>query len=103
MPRVNVTLTAEELAYVDRTRGRHSRSSRVAEIVAADAKDAWWGRPDKAPDLSAITMPPYVPPVTSTRRDGTDVIDTGGERYAVAFADGDVVIDGVRLPSRSGP
>lgn len=79
MPRVNVTLTAEELAYVDRTRGRHSRSSRVAEIVAASM------------------------PVTITRRDGTDVIDPGGERYAVSFADGDAVLDGARLPSRSRP
>lgn len=99
MPRVSVTLTDEELAWVDATRGRHSRSSRVAEIVAADAKDAWWGRPNKAPALSAITMPPYV---ASTRRDGTGTSPDTGERYTVEFEQGDVVIDGARQAPRGG-
>lgn len=177
MPRVNVTLTAEELAHVDATRGRHSRSSRVAEIVAASRDALGAGeklrsagllsargvegslsdvidevtrlRHGRTEAIKALgignevfdrdgldvaesirqlrrrldgdSMPeqregcqgadgyrgtlagvdiykPRVAPVSSTRRDGTDIIDTGGERYTVEFAEGDAVLDGVRLP-----
>lgn len=65
MPRVNVTLTDAELAHVDATRGRLSRSARVAAMVEASAMvhTSRWGNEGK---LTPET-------VTATRRDGTAV------------------------------
>lgn len=150
MPRVNVTLTAEELAHVDATRGRHSRSSRVAEIVAASRDVLGAGeklrsaglltargveasvsdvidevtrlRHGRTEAIKALGLGNEVfdrdgldvaesirqlrrrldGDVQGTRRDGTLVVERLPD-LGLAIEQGDAVLDGVRLPSRSRP